>query len=189
MEDQVEVLEPVMTNGINVTQYDQVVEAVREDPSLAGFQFRATNVWHMGGLNRTTISTFFGAGEEQGADERVFVVDADEPPVLLGDDTAPNPVEYVLHALTACLTSAIVYKAAARGVKIESIESSLEGDMDARSFLELSDEERRGYREIRADFRVESDASTEDILELAKFSPVFDIVSNPTPISIRIEKI
>lgn len=179
------VADPVITNGINVTEYEEIVRAVREEPDLARFRFRARNRWDSGGLNRTTIEGFCGAGEEQG--NRSFVVEADEPPALLGEDQAPNPVEYVLHALAACLTSSIVYKAAARGIRVGSVESSLEGDLDARRFLELSSEGRLGYRNITATFRVEADASPEELAELAEFSPVLDVIRNGTQVSLRIE--
>ncbi len=176
-------------NGLNVTEYRQIVGAVRDEPRLAKFQFRAGNSWQDGGLNRTTIKGFYGAGEEQGTADRRFTIDAAEPPVLLGKDEAPNPVEYLLHALAACLTSSIVYKAAARGIAVESIESTLEGDMDARRFLELSDEQRTGYQNIRATFKVKSNASPEDIKALAEFSPVLDVVTHGTPVSLRIERL
>jgi len=189
MTEKAKSIEAVIVNGINATEYEQIVENVREDPSLAKFQFRATNVWRLGESNRTTITGFYGAGEEQGYDERRFVVDASEPEVLLGKDEAPNPVEYLLHSLTACLTSAIVYKAAARGIKIETLESTLEGDLDARAFLELSDEERKGYQNIRVTFKVRSDATIEELQEMAEFSPVLDVVRNGTPVRLRIETV
>ncbi|MFQ5935899.1 MAG: OsmC family protein [Acidiferrobacterales bacterium] len=176
-------------NGINVTEYEEIVEAVRDEPTLAKFQFRVSNVWAHGGLNRTTIKGFYGAGEEQGAEDRTFTVDAAEPPVLLGEDQAPNPVEYLLHALAACLTSTIIYKAAARGITVESVESTLEGDLDAHAFLELGNEERKGYQNIRVSFKVKADASSEEIKEMAEFSPVLDVVTNGTPVSLRIEKV
>lgn len=175
-------------NGINVTAFNQIVESVRGDKHLAKFKWRAKNAWDSGGLSRTKISGFYGAGEEQGVKDRSFVIDADEPPVLLSEDRAPNAVEYLLHALTACLTSTIIYKAAARGIAIESVESSLEGDLDARAFLELSDEERKGFQKIRANFRVKSSASEDELREIAEFSPVLDVISNGTPVSLQIEK-
>ena len=188
MEEQAKIAEPVVTNGINVSEYEEIVQAVKDQPELAKFQFRASNVWDMGGYNRTTIKGFYVAGEEHGVEGRSFVVDADEPPVLLGEDRAANPVEYLLHALTACLTSTVIYKAAARGIAIESLESTLEGDLDARAFLELSNEERKGYQNIRATFKVKSDASPEEIKEMAEFSPVLDVVNHGTPVSLKIEK-
>jgi len=92
----------------------------------------------------------------------------------------------VLHALAACLTTSLVYHAAARGIRIESVESRLEGDLDLQGFLGLSDTIRRGYKEIRVNFTIQSDASAEQLQELTKFSPVHDIVSNPVPVSISI---
>ncbi len=188
MKEQTNIADTVVTNGINVTEYEEIVQAVKDQPDLAKFQFRARNRWDMGGYNLTTIKGFYGAGEEHGAEDRTFVVDADEPHILLGEDRAPNPVEYLLHALTACLTSTIIYKAAARGITIDSVESTLEGDLDARAFLELSNEERKGYQSIRATFTVRSDASAEEIKEMAEFSPVLDVVNYGTPVSLRIEK-
>lgn len=177
-----------VVNGLNVTEYHRIVDDVRVQPELAKFEFRATNQWENGGYNVTTIKGFYGAGEEQGTDDRQFIVDADEPPVLLGVDRAPNPVEYLLHALAACLTSSIVYKAASRGIHVDSIEASLEGDLDARAFLELSDNSRKGYEGIRANFRVRSQASAEVIKELAEFSPVLDVIRDGTPVSLQVEK-
>lgn len=89
--------------------------------------------------------------------------DADEPPLLLGKDHAANPAEYVLHALVACLTTSLVYHAAARGIRIESVESTLEGDLDLQGFLGLSDQVRRGYKDIRVNFVVKSDAGPEQL--------------------------
>ena len=189
MKEQAKIAEPVVTNGINVTEYEEIVQAVKEEPELAKFQFRASNQWDMGGYNRTTIKEFYGAGEEHGAEGRTFVVDADEPPILLGEDRAANPVEYLLHALTACLTSTIIYKAAARGIAIESLESTLEGDLDARAFLELSNDVRKGYQNIRATFKVKSDASAEALKQCAEFSPVLDVVTHGTQVSLRVEKV
>jgi uncharacterized OsmC-like protein len=188
MKEQTKIAEPVVTNGINVTEYEEIVQAVKDQPELAKFQFRASNLWDMGGYNRTTIKGFYGAGEEHGAEGRTFVIDADEPPALLGEDRAATPVEYLLHALTACLTSTIIYKAAARGIAIESLESTLEGDLDARAFLELGNDERKGYQNIRATFKVKSDASPEEIKEMAEFSPVLDVLNHGTPVSLQIEK-
>jgi len=188
MKAQTKIAENVFRNGIDVTEFENTVQEVKEQPELGQFQFRARNRWDWGGYNQTTIEGFYGAGEEHGADDRTFVVDADEPPILLGEDRAPNPVEYLLHALTACLTSTIIYKAAARGITVESLESTLEGDLDARAFLEVSDDERKGYQNILATFKVKSDASPEEIKEMAKFSPVLDVVSHDTPVLLRFEK-
>ena len=174
-------------NGVNVDRLEATIGAVRENPGLATFQFRATNRWINGGHNRSTIQSFYGAGQEDTIRTRPFVLEADEPPVLLGEDHGANPVEYVLHALAACLTTSLVYHAAARGIRVESVESSLEGDLDLQGFLGLSQQVRPGYKDIRIDFTIKSDAPAAELKELMKFSPVFDIVSNPVPVSIQID--
>lgn len=176
-----------VVNGVNVSQLMANIAAIQQTPSLAGFNFRITNRWLDGGLNRSTIADFDGTGQTHLRREK-FTVDADEPPVLLGEDRAANPVEYVLHALAACLTTGMVYHAAARGIRLEEVESRLEGDLDLRGFLGISDDVRRGYQGIRVTFRVKGDATPEQLQELCKFSPVLDIVSNPVPVSIHIEK-
>jgi uncharacterized OsmC-like protein len=173
-------------NGVDVERMGATVQTVQQNPGLARFQFRAANRWIGGGHNRSTIQSFYGAGQEDTIRTKPFVLDADEPPVLLGNDQGANPVEYVLHALAACLTTSLVYHAAVRGIQIESIESKLEGDLDLRGFLGLSDRVRRGYQQIRATFTVKSDASVKQLEDLARFSPVYDIVSNPVPVTIAI---
>lgn len=174
-------------NGINVTEFGNIVDAVRAEPDLVKFQFRATNRWHGGGLNQSTIRTFYGAGEEQGVDGRHFTVDAGEPPALLGHDEAPNPAEFLLHALTACLTSTIVYKAAQRGITVESIESSIEGDMNGLKFLGLNDAGRTGFQQVRVRFKVKADASPDTLRELAVFSPVYDTIVHGSPVEVVVE--
>ncbi|ALA56896.1 OsmC family protein [Nitrospira moscoviensis] len=176
-----------VVNGVDVERMGATVQAVQQNPTLAAFQFRAANRWITGGHNRSTIQSFYGAGQEDTVRTQPFVLDADEPPVLLGEDHGANPVEYVLHALAACLTTSLVYHAAARGIRIESVESRLEGDLDLRGFLGLSDTVRRGYRQIRVHFAIKSDAPAEQLKELTTFSPVHDIVSNPVPVQITIE--
>ena len=173
-------------NGVDTDRLGATIEALQKNLSLATFQFRANNRWIDGGHNRSTIQSFYGAGQEDAIRTTPFVLDADEPPVLLGKDLGANPAEYVLHALAACLTTSLVYHAAARGIRIESVESRLEGDLDLQGFLGLSDKVRRGYKEIRVHFTVKSDASAEQLKELTKFSPVHDILSNPVPVSISI---
>lgn len=173
-------------NGVNVDRMGDTVQAVQRNPSLAAFQFRAANRWIAGGHNRSTIHSFYGAGQEDTLRTHPFVLDADEPPVLLGEDHGANPAEYVLHALAACLTTSLVYHAAARGIRIESVESHLEGDLDLRGFLGLSETVRRGYKHIRVRFTIKTDATAEQLQELTKFSPVHDIISNPVPVEIAI---
>lgn len=175
-------------NGVDVDRMGTTIQAIRHNPSLATFQFRADNRWIDGGHNRSTVRSFYGAGQEDTIRTKPFILDADEPPVLLGTDHGANPAEYVLHALAACLTTSLVYHAAARGIRVESVESKLEGDLDLQGFLGLSDQVRKGYKAIRVNITMKSDASPEQLAELAKFSPVYDTLSNPVPVSIQIER-
>ena len=176
-----------VTNGVNVTALTETIKAVRNQPEIATFQFRARNQWLGGGHNRSTVKEFFGACEEDRTRTEAFVMDAAEPPVLLGQDQGANPVEYLLHALASCLTTSMVYHAAARGLSIESVESELEGDIDIQGFLGLRDDVRKGYNQIRVSFKVRSDDATADELRAcAMFSPVFDTVSRSVPVELNI---
>jgi len=180
-----------MMNGVNVDQLFGTINAIKETPGLARFKFRASNRWINGGHNRTTIKDFYGAGQEDTSHPSPFVMDNDEPAVLLGEDNGANPVEFVLHALAGCLTTSLVYHAAAQGIKIEEVESQFEGDLDLHGFLGLSDKVRNGYEHIRVTFRIKADAPEEKLQELCQLaqrrSPVFDIVSNPVPVSVRLQ--
>lgn len=179
--------ETIMMNGVNVTGIFDTIAAVKSKASLAEFQFRAKNTWLGGGHNRSTVQGFFGCGEEDHARKVPFIFDADEPPVLLGKDSGANPVEFVLHALAGCLTTTLAYHAAARSIIIEAIDSELEGDLDLRGFLGVSDRVRKGYREIRVKMRVKTKGKADQLRELAQFSPVFDIVSNSLPVRVDVE--
>lgn len=175
-------------NGVNVDQLMATVEHVQADPSLGKFEFRAKNNWIEGGHCVTSVKSFYGAGEEDSSRENTFTMEADHPNVLLGEDLAPSAAEIVLHALGSCLTAAMTYHAAAQGIDIEGMESSLVGDLDLQGFLGLDPEVRKGYEGIKVKFKVKSDASEEQLRALSQFSPVFDMISNPTPIAIEFEK-
>ncbi len=177
-----------IVNGVDTMKLKEAVGAFQQDASLAKFTFRATNEWLSGGHNRTTIKEFHGAGEEHRTDKSGFVVEADEPEVLLGGDAAPNPVEHLLTALVTCLTSSMVYHAAARGIVIKQLEASIEGDIDIQGFLGLKESVRKGYQNISVKFKVKSDAPEEKLRECASFSPVFDVVTNGTKVDVAIEK-
>lgn len=179
-----------MVNGVDTKALFATIEAVKDQPQLAEFEFRAHNRWIDGAHCRSTIKEFYGAGGEDVQRTRTFVFDADEPKVLLGEDRGANPVEYVLHALAGCLTTSLVYHAAARGIRLDSVESRFEGDLDLRGFLGLCPDIRNGYQQIRVTFRVKGDAPRETLEELVqlaqKRSPVFDIVSNPVPVVVTL---
>ena len=175
-------------NGVDVAAVRNTVSAIEEKPDLAKSKFRAHNQWISGGHNRSTINAFYGAGQENYR-SKPFVLDADEPPLLAGEDRGANPVEHLLNALAACVTTTMVYHAAIRGINVEEVESKLEGDIDLRGFLGLSDEVRKGYEEIRVEFKVKTDAENVDRLKaFSKLSPVYDVVSKGTRVKVKIEK-
>ena len=182
-------IETTKVNGVNVDQVMKVIGSVQDKPENAQFQFRLKNRWVEGGLNRSQVKGYFADGREDDTRSVAFVVDTDEPAITAGGDSAPNPMEFVLHSLAGCLTSTMVYHAAVQGIEIESVESSLEGDMDVRGMLGLSDEVRKGYNQVRVHMRVKSDASAATLKELAMFSPVYDIVSNSLPVELVLEKV
>lgn len=178
-------------NGVNVTALVDTVEAIKENAEIAKFKFRATNKWVNGAHNQTTIKDFYGACQEDTSRKQAFILDNDEPEVLLGEDKGANPVEYVLNALAGCMTTTIVYKAAVHGIRIEELESELEGDLDLRGLLQISDEVRNGFQNISIKFKVKTQGNEEENLklleELSVTSPVFDIVTNKVPVNVIIE--
>ncbi|GLI36219.1 OsmC family protein [Desulforhabdus amnigena] len=178
-------------NGVNVSRLLSTIEAIKGDATIAKFKFRARNRWINGGHNRTTITDFYGAKQDLSHD-KPFELDEDEHTLLLGEDIGPNPVEYLLTGLVGCLTSSLVYHAAARGIEIRGIESRLEGDVDLRGFLGLSKDVKVGYENIRVYFKIDADVSEEEKEELIrmaqKYSPVFNTVANPTPVSVKLDK-
>jgi len=177
-------------NGVDTGVMFATLDAIKAQPELGAFQFRARNRWIGGAHNRTTIKDFYGAGQEDTSRASEFTIDAGEPAILLGTDTGPNPVEYLLHALAACLTTSLVYVAAARGVHLTEVESTLEGDMDVRGALGLDDGYRNGFERIRVSFKVKGDAPEEKLREVVARaqarSAVFDIVTNGVPISVDV---
>jgi uncharacterized OsmC-like protein len=176
-----------MTNGVDVDKVMNVIGAIENDTSYAKFQFRAKNEWVHGGLTRSRIKEFFAGNAEDTTRKEAFVVDSDEPLMLAGEDSAPNAVEVVLHALASCLTTSLIYHAAVRGIEIGAVESSYTGDIDVRGLLGLSDEVRKGYNKVTVNMRVKSEESVETLTELAMYSPVFDIVSKSLPVEFKLE--
>ncbi|MGZ4277926.1 MAG: OsmC family protein [Solirubrobacteraceae bacterium] len=178
-------------NGVDTGQLFGTLDAIKAQPDLARFQFRATNRWIGGAHNRSAIRDFWAAGQEDTSRTEAFQIDAGEPAVLLGVDTGPNPAEFLLHALAACLTTAIVYVASARGVALSEVESRLEGDMDVRGALGLDDAYRNGFERIRASSRVEGDAPEEKLREIVERasnrSAVYDMVTNGVPVELEVQ--
>ena len=176
-------------NGVDTAGLFATLGAVKANNDIAKFQFRATNRWVNGTHNRSTIHGFYGAGQEMQHSEP-FTFDADHPAVLVGDDHGPAPVEFVLHALAACLTSGLANIAAARGVNLTEVESTVEGDMNLLGIFGLSDDVRNGYEHIRISFKLSGDdpEKLRRVVEQSKKrSAVYDILTNGVPVSIEID--
>jgi uncharacterized OsmC-like protein len=184
-------VERVPRNGVDTPTLFATLDAVKANPELAKFRFRATNRWIAGTHNRSTIRGFFGAGQEDTSRTQDFTYDADHPAVLVGTGHGPTPVEFVLHALAACLTAGLVNIAAARGVTLDSIESTVEGPIDLLGILGLSDEVRNGYEGISVNFTISGDASDEVLRGLVeqsrRRSAVYDVVTNGVPVEISVD--
>ncbi|GJM24924.1 MAG: osmotically inducible protein C [Phycisphaerae bacterium] len=180
-----------IVNGVNVTGFAEVIDQMKTDPSLGQCQFRARNRWQSGGHNRVEIQGFHAAGTEDTSRTVPFVHETDEPPVLMGRNIGANPVEFILSGLTGCMTTTLVYYAAMMNIELRAVESELEGDLDLQGLLNLNDSVRKGYQNIRVNFKIDSDAPREKLEELVeiarRFSPVHDIVTNPVPVTVTLE--
>ena len=176
-------------NGVDVTALSGIIDGISKDAALGKAQFRASNQWLGGAHNRSTIKDFYAAGGEDTQRTATFVYDNNEPALLLGGDTDVNPAEYLLHALAGCLTTTLVYHAAARGIRIEHLESRLEGDLDLRGLLGIAEDVRPGFQSIRANFRVKADAPAEELETLLKYSVVCDTVCRPVQVETKVEKV
>jgi uncharacterized OsmC-like protein len=183
-------LDDSMRNGVDTATLFATLDAVKQAPQAAKFQFRAHNQWQSGTHNRSTIADFFGVGEER-AHERTFVFDADHPAVLVGQDHGPTPVEFVLHALAACLTAGLANIAAARKVRLTEVRSTVTGDIDLNGILGLDSEVRNGYQGITVRFTIKGDAPAEQLRELVEQSrarsAVFDVITNGVPVTIEVD--
>jgi uncharacterized OsmC-like protein len=178
-------------NGVNVDQLVSTIEQVKKNPEIAQFKFRATNAWIDGTHNRATVKDFYGALKED-ASRDPLVFELDEPPVLCGQNLGANPVEYLLVALSGCLTTSLIAHSAARGIEIRGVESRYEGDLDLRGFLGLSEDVPVGFQNIRVYFKIDADVSEEkkeELIKMAqKYSPVFNSITKPIPVSVQLDK-
>ena len=176
-------------NGVDTAALFATLDAVKGNREIAKFQFRATNRWVSGTHNRSTLHGFYGAMQEM-THEQAFSFDADHPAVLVGGDRGPTPVEFLLHAIAACLTAGIANIAAARGVNLDSVESTVEGDIDLNGILGMSDEVRNGYQQIRVNFVLRGDDPeklAKVVEQSRKRSAVFDVLTNGVPVAISVD--
>jgi uncharacterized OsmC-like protein len=184
-----EVQDPIR-NGVDTATLFATLDAVKQAPQAARFQFRAHNQWISGTHNHSTITDYYGVGEER-AHEHSFVFDADHPAVLVGQDHGPTPVEFVLHALAACLTAGLANIAAARNITLTEVRSTVTGDIDLNGILGLDPEVRNGYEQLTVHFTIQGDAPPEQLRQLLDQSrarsAVYDIITNHVPITIQVD--
>jgi uncharacterized OsmC-like protein len=174
-------------NGIHMETLQGTVHAIEQEPELGQCKFRARNTWLGGNHNCTTITGFYGARQEI-AHKQEFELHADEPPILAGNDEGANPVEHLLNALAACVTTSMVAHAAVRGIHIEELESELEGDIDLNGFLGLDNNVPKGFTHIRINFKVRADVDNmERLKRLTAYSPVFNTLTQGVPVDIQVE--
>jgi len=182
--------QPMPRNGVDVPTLFATLNAVKENPEIAKFQFRATNKWISGTHSQSAINGYYGAMQEMERPQ-TFMYGGDHPPVLVGGDNAPTPVEFLLHALAACLTAGIGNIASARGIDLEEVESTVEGNIDLMGLLGLDDSVRNGYQGLRVSFRIKGDASEEELKKIVMRSKdrsaVYDVLTNGTPVDIQVE--
>jgi len=177
-------------NGVDTATMYATLDAIKAHPELANFQYRARNTWLGGAHNRTSIKDFYAAGGEDTSRSEAFLVDAGEPPILLGHNEGPNPVEFYLHALAACVTTSMVYVASARKVALTSVNSEVVGDMNVQGALGISPDYRNGLSEIRMTITVTGDAPEEKLREIVRRaterSAVFDMVTHGVPVHVDV---
>lgn len=175
-------------NGLDAKAAFATIAAIKTDPTLARFRFRAHNNWIDGGTNRSTIRDFYGAGREDDSRSTAFEFVNGEPPVLLGNNEGANPVEFLLHALAGCVTTTLVLHATARGITIRKLSTELEGDLDVQGLLGLDENVSPGYEQIRIRLNIEADCSDEELDDLLataqRHSPVCNTVCRPVPVVI-----
>jgi uncharacterized OsmC-like protein len=178
-----------IVNGVDTEGVAKLATTISQDEDYGKFKFRANNQWINGARSRSSIQGFFAGGRENSDRKEALYVDADQPDFLGGQNTAPNPVEHLLHALDSCLTVTLVYHAAVQGITLDAVETSAEGDMNARGFFGFSDQVKKGYKAIRVNMRVKSNADVETLTNLAMFSPVYEVISKAVPIDFSMTKI
>jgi uncharacterized OsmC-like protein len=177
-------------NGVNVEFLLGARGMLGDQPEGAQFKWRASNTWVNGTHSKTSVDGFFGLGEEQ-KHHTDFVYDGDHPELFSSEDQGPTPVEMMLVGLAGCLTAGVAAVAQHRGIQLRSVTASLEGDMDVRGILGVDPEVRNGFSQIRVNYKIDADASSDDIKALVaqsqKRSAVFDVITNPTSVVVSVE--
>jgi len=181
--------EKSVDNGVNVEALLGAREALTAAPEAAKFTWRATCKWVNGTHSRSTIKGFYGLGEEQ-SHKTEFTFEADHPEVFASEDLAATPVEMVLAGLASCLTAGVAAVAQMRDIQLNSVSATLEGGMDIQGILGMDSDVRNGFDGIKVHYTIDADASDDDIKALVaqsqKRSAVFDIVTNPTNVTVDV---
>lgn len=176
-------------NGVNVEALLGAKAALSEAPEAAQFTWRATCSWQRGTHSHSTVEGFFGLGGEQ-RHRDVFHFDADHPEVFASEDKGATPVEFVLVALASCLTAGVAAVAQNREIQLRSVSATIEGGMDVRGILGADSDVRNGFSDIKVTYEIDADASPDEIKALVaqsqKRSAVYDIITNPTNVSVEI---
>ena len=173
-------------NGIDTVALKKTVGQISQQPDLARCEFRLHNEWVNGDQNRSSTKDFYAAGSEQ-QHKKTFHFQAGEHALLAGKDEGANPVEFLLSALSGCMTTTIAYYAALNGIKIKKMESTYKGDLDLQGLFNLDENVRPGYQKIRVDFKIKTDGAKEQLEKFYHFSPVYDVVSKSVPVETTIE--
>jgi uncharacterized OsmC-like protein len=179
----------ITDNGVNVEALLEAREALTQAPEAAQFTWRAKNEWVKGTHSRSTVEGFFGLGEEQQHRSR-FTFDADHPEVFASEDHGATPVEMVLAGLASCLTAGIAAVAQNRQIQLRSVTATLEGAMDIQGILGIDGDVRNGFQGIKVSYKIDADATPDElkavVAQSQKRSAVFDIVTNPTNVSVEV---
>jgi uncharacterized OsmC-like protein len=178
-----------MVNGVDTEILGNLATKISEDENYGKFKFRANNQWITGARSRSSIQGFYAGGKENTSRKEPLYVDADQPSFFYGQNTAPNPVEHLLHALNSCLVFTLVSHASVQGIQLDSVEASSEGDMDARGLFGISDQVNKGYSHIRVNMKVKSDADVDTLKTMAMYSPVYEVISRSVPVDFTLTKI
>lgn len=173
-------------NGVNTEGLKATVEQIHQNPALGKCEFRLKNHWVQGGENRSEAHDFYAAGGEQ-QHKKTFHFQAGEPPLIEGKDEGANPVEFLLSALSGCMTTTIAYYSALNGHEIKKMDSTYEGDLDMQGLFNLDKTVRPGYQKIRVHFNIQTDAPKKVLESYYHFSPVYDVVSKSVPVEVNIE--
>ena len=180
---------PMVDNGVNVEALRGARQALTNAPEAAQFQWRAQCEWVRGTHSRTTVTDFFGLGQNH-AHRQPYTIDADHPEIFASEDNGATPPEIVLAALASCMTAGVATVASNRGVQLRSVKATIEAGMDLQGILGIDGDVRNGFDAIKVTYDIDADASRADIEAIVaqsqKRSAVFDIITNPTTVRVEV---